>query len=266
MSLEIAKIGDSWKKSVLDGVKKLSDPNLSVTKRFGLIKEAACQIADDFERGSKTEKERRLAVNNLRALVQIDEGSRTTEVNCASGLMATLVNLSNSENPGDEKRLLTLGELITVEMGFNSLLMVDCEWCKGERLASYIGQLINKINRLSRFTRGQHRSDSDLSNQEYNFREDLDRLLTTVSERDGTEGDEDLAEVVFAKLNEKDRFGKDDQEFSFKMSFILSMARDDWPGAVEFLKCLDMADLIEEGGERVDMEEDDDGEWGNEDE
>lgn len=266
MSLEIAKIEGSWKKSVLDGVKKLSDPNLSVTKRFGLIKEAACQIADDFERGSKTEKERRLAVNNLRALVQIDEGSRTTEVNCASGLMATLVNLANSESFEDEKRLNTLGGLITVEMGFNSLLMVDCEWCNGSRLASYMGQLINKINRLSRFTHGQRRGDSDSSNQEYNYYEDLDRLLTTVSERDGTEGDEDLAEEVFDKLNENDRFRRDESDLSFKMSFILGMARHEWPGAMAFLECLDMADLIEGDEERVDMEVNEEGEWGNEDE
>lgn len=266
MSLEIAKIEGSWKKSVLDGVKRLSDPDLSIIRRLDLIKEAACRIADDYGNSLKTEKERRLAVNNLRALVQIDEGSRTTEVSCASGLIATLVNLSNSEDPKDEERLTALGELITVEMGFNSLLMIDCEWCCGERLASYMGQLINKINRLSRFTRGKHRSDSDLSNQEYNFYEDLDKLLTVVCERDGTEGDNDLAEVVFDKLNEEDRFMKDGQKFSFKMNFVLRMAKQDWPGAAAFLECLDMADLIEEEGERVDMELDEEGEWGNEDE
>jgi len=266
MSLEIIKKDGSWADSVLDGVKLLSDPNMLTSRRLSLIKEASCKIADYYRGGSKTEKERRLAVNSLKALVKIDEGSRTTEISCASGLMATLLNLANSEDPEDEKRLSVLGELIPIEMGFKSLLMVDCDWCKGERLASYMGQLINKINRLSRFTRGKDRGDSDLSNQEYNLYEDLDRLLTVASERDGTEGDEDLVEVVFGRLNKKDRLLKDGQVFSFKMNFILDMARRDWPGAVAFLECLDMGDLIEDEGERVDMWMSEDGEWENEDE
>lgn len=271
MSLEIIKFGGSKKENVLDGVKLLSDPRISPVQRLNLIKEATCQIVDQFDQGSKTPKERRASVNNLKMMIKIDEASRNTEVVCASGLMATLVNLAYSERDEDIRRFAILNDLITAEMGFKSLMMVDCEWCKDKRLASYIGQVINKINRIARFTWKRSWRESDLGNQEHNFYEDLDKLLTVVSDRNGTEGDEDLAINIFLALNMKegekeDESLRDDNELSFKMSFIVGMARHDWLGAVAFLESLDKADLIDDEEERVDMVIDENGDWGSDDE
>jgi hypothetical protein len=196
----------------------------------------------------------------------IDETSRTTEVVCASGLMATLMNLAYSENDEDIRRFAILNDLITAEMGFKSLLMVDCEWCSRDRLVSYMGQLINKISRAARFTGKRHWGVSDLNTQEHNSYEDLDKLLTTVSDRNGTEGDENLAENVFSALSKEDKALRDGYRFSFKMTFIIGMAKHEWPGAVAFLESIDMADLIEDEVERIDMVFDEDGEWGTEDE